>query len=117
MSYIFDADDRVVWSPASQVGKTYVGLADALSDAISVPHGLSPMASDYYEIGSSQFRTFVEALNSEYSIGHRVAQGLIRGFVLTSLVLLDRMNNGMREQLDASTVAAMTELSSAMPEL
>ena len=118
MSYIFDADDKVIWSPASHVGKLYVELADALSGLISVPHGFSPMANDYYEVESSQFHDFVEALTGEYSDGHRVAQSLIRGFILTSRVLLDRMEDGrVYKQMDARTAAAMMELSAAMPEL
>jgi hypothetical protein len=115
VSYIFESEDKVVWSPASRVGRLFVALADALSAMLSVPHGLSPMAEDYYEIERSQFRDFVEALNREYP-EHRVSRSILRGFLLTSLVMLDRMGASVQEELDANTVAGMEEMSSAMPE-
>jgi Family of unknown function (DUF6086) len=112
MSYIFEWGDETVWSPALRVGKLYVTLADALAAELSIPHGLSAMASDYYEVDRDRFAAFIAALRDWSPAGHPVGRALLGGFLTTSLVLLERM--GAALVLDAETRAAMAALAAKM---
>jgi hypothetical protein len=116
MSYIFEYGDRVVWSPALRVGETYVGLVGTLSAVLSVPDGLSPMASDFYLIDGDRFGEFVAAL-ADFHNGHPIARSLLDGLYLTSLVLLDRVAGGSVERLEPALLPAVEELSRSMPGL
>ena len=112
MSYVFEWDDETVWSPALRVGKLYVTLADALAAVLSIPHGLSAMASDYYEVDRDRFAAFIAALRAWSPGSHAVGRALLGGFLTTSLVLLERM--GAAPELDAETLAAMAALAPSM---
>ncbi|MEO3824717.1 DUF6086 family protein [Actinomadura sp. B10D3] len=87
MSYIFDIDDETVWSPALRVGKLYVNLAEALARTLEIPTGLEAVAEDMYDINTAVFSDFTRAL---MSTRHVIAQELLRGVLLTSLVMLQR---------------------------
>ena len=116
MSYIFDHEDEVVRSPALRVGRTYVGLTRAASAVLSVPDGLSPMASDYYYIDGDRFGAFVAAMVDLRS-SHTIAHSLLDGVYLTSLVMLNRMAPGSVQHLDAAAGPAVEQLARAMPVL
>jgi hypothetical protein len=90
MSYIFEADDTTVWSPALRVGSLFVSMAECLADWEGVPTGLSAMASDYYEIDVGAFGAFVQALLNDSSAGHAIFGQILHGFVATCLVMLER---------------------------
>jgi Family of unknown function (DUF6086) len=112
MSYVFEWGDETVWSPALRVGSLYVTLAEALAAMLSVPHGLSAMASDYYEVDRDRFAAFIAALRDWSPDSHVVGSALLGGFLTTSLVLLGRM--GAAPDLDADTRAAVAALASSM---
>ena len=112
MSYIFECDDKTVWSPALRVGTLYVTLADALAVVVSVPHGMAAMASDFYEVDRDKFADFVTALRAWSPVGHAVGDALLGGFLTTSLVLLERM--GVALEVDAGTRAAVAALARSM---
>ena len=96
----------------SSRAQLYVTLAEALAALVSVPHGLSAMASDYYEVDRDQFATFIAALEAWSPGDHMVAHALLDGFLMTSLVLLGRMS--ATPELDAQTTAAVAALAPAM---
>lgn len=116
MSYTFDFNDEVIWSPARRVGRLYVGIAGALSEMISVPHGMSAMAEDYYEIDSAAFRGFVESVMREFSSGHPVSGALLDGFLITSSVLLERMGKSLLIDSDVIIRERVSELSHKMAQ-
>ncbi|WP_075022676.1 DUF6086 family protein [Actinomadura madurae] len=87
MSYIFDIDDETVWSPALRVGRLYVNLAEAIARTLEIPTGLEAVAEDMYDINTAVFSDFTRTL---MSARHVVAQELLRGVLMTSLVMLQR---------------------------
>jgi hypothetical protein len=117
VSYIFEFQNDVIWSPALRVGRLFVGFADSLATTVPAPTGLSPMAADHYYVDDQQFRRFVEIVDLEYAIGHPIADGLLRGFRLTSLVLLERMGIDVTPMADDDDLHAITELSTSMARL
>ncbi|CND72966.1 Uncharacterised protein [Mycobacterium tuberculosis] len=91
MSYIFDIDDETVWSPSLRVGKLYVNLAEAIARTLEIPTGLEAVAEDMYDINASVFSDFTRALVEDFFSGRQVvAQEMLRGVLLASLVMLQR---------------------------
>jgi hypothetical protein len=90
MSYIFEAGDTTVWSPALRVGSLFVTMAECLAAWEGVPTGLSAMASDFYEIDVDVFGAFVQTLLNDSSAGHPVYDQVLDGFIATCLVMLER---------------------------
>jgi Family of unknown function (DUF6086) len=91
VSYIFDVGDETVWSPSLRTGRLYVGLTSCLADLTGLPTGLSAVADDMYEIEIEPFRTLVDAVAQDFhSTDHPVYRGQLRGWLVTSLVLLRR---------------------------
>jgi hypothetical protein len=91
MSYIFDARDETVWSPALRVGQTYVGCARQLGLLLDIETGLDEVANDMVDIAVDGFQRFTRALLDEHlRSDHPIHRALSRGILLVSLVLLDR---------------------------
>jgi uncharacterized protein DUF6086 len=117
VSYIFEFQDDVIWSPAMRVGRLLVGFANSLAATVPAPHGLSASAADHYYVDDRQFHRFVEVVDLEYGSGHPSADGLLRGFRLTSLVLLERMGIDVTPMAGPEELHAVIELSTAMARL
>jgi uncharacterized protein DUF6086 len=90
VSYVFDIGNATVWSPALRIGSLFVTMAESLAAWKGTPSGLSAMASDYYEIDSDVFSTFVQTLARDDSAAHEIFGALTHGFIATCLVMLDR---------------------------
>jgi hypothetical protein len=91
VSYIFDVGDKTVWSPSLRTGRLYVGLTRCIADITDQPTGLNAVADDMYEIEIEAFQTLVNAVYQDFrSTDHPVYRGQLRGWLLTSLVLLQR---------------------------
>jgi hypothetical protein len=91
VSYIFDVGDETVWSPSLRTGRLYVGLTRCLADITGRPTGLNAVADDMYEIEVEAFQTLIGAVYEDFrSTDHPVYRGQLRGWLLTSLVLLQR---------------------------
>ncbi|WP_149261559.1 DUF6086 family protein [Actinomadura sp. K4S16] len=91
MGYIFDVDDETVWSPSLRVGQLYVNLAEAIARTLEISTGLEAVAEDMYDIDTSVFGDFTRALVQDFfSTRHVVAQEMLRGVLLASLVMLQR---------------------------
>ncbi|MFE4305697.1 DUF6086 family protein [Streptomyces sp. NPDC056891] len=114
MSYPFQAaDKKTLWDPALGVGRAYVALAREAGELNGVPTGLT----DNERLGGSDvdlsvFQQFTQALYDRYcSTNHFILHGLLRGLVLTSVVMLERgggsitrtleNEDGLLEDLDA----------------
>jgi hypothetical protein len=97
MSYIFEAGDATVWSPALRVGSLFVTMAECLANWEGVPTGLSAMASDYYEIDVEAFGALVRALLNDSSAGHAIFGQILHGFIATCLVMLERAGAALPE--------------------
>ncbi|MFJ1763957.1 DUF6086 family protein [Amycolatopsis sp. NPDC088138] len=119
MSYIFDVDGQVVWSPALRVGHLFVTLADTLAGDAGVEPGatgLEMMASDYYYVNPPVFAEFVRTLLASSVVTNEVYAELARGFLVTSLVVLDRSGIAMTSEREAHRALfdARDALSSSM---
>lgn len=91
MSYIFDARDETVWSPALRIGQTYIGCARQIAVLLDIETGLNEVANDMIDIDLNVFRRFTRGLLDEHlRSGHPIHRALSRGTLLVSLVLLDR---------------------------
>lgn len=91
MSYIFDMGDETVWSPSLRTGRLYVGLTNCIADLQGRPSGLVANAEDMYALDPDEFRSLVDAVYANFSsTDHHVYRGQLRGWLLTSLVLLQR---------------------------
>ncbi|SCF30063.1 DUF6086 family protein [Micromonospora chokoriensis] len=91
MSYYFTVSGDDVWDPALRIGHLFVSLADGAAVVLGIPSGLAPSDDDTCEVDPQVFPRFVGALFECYSESrHPVRRDLIRGILLTSLVLLDR---------------------------
>jgi hypothetical protein len=91
VSYVFDVGDETVWNPSLRTGRLFVGLTRYLAELTSRPTGLNAVANDMYEIEVKPFRILVNAVYEDFrSTDHLVYRGQLRGWLLTSLVLLDR---------------------------
>jgi hypothetical protein len=93
VSYVFDVDGEVVWSPALRIGKLFVSMAGTLADDAGLDlaaAGFTMMASDYYYVNPPALAGFVRTLLAGPVVANRMYQELTRGFLVTCLVLLDR---------------------------
>lgn len=91
MSYYFEVSGETVWDPALRIAKWYIALAESTAELMRLPTGLAPSEQDTCEIDPKLFRGFVEGLYEVYfSTRHPVQHGLIKGLLLTSLVVLER---------------------------
>lgn len=91
MSYPYELDDEMLWDAGFQSGRLYFSLAQGAAEIIQRPTGLTH--NDRLggcDIELPTFRVFVEGLYDSYSrTNSAVLQGLWRGLLVTSLVLLD----------------------------
>ncbi|MFB7829477.1 DUF6086 family protein [Streptomyces hydrogenans] len=94
MSYPFAIapSPKPIWDPGIGVGRAYVALAEETGRALGVPTGLT--YSD--RLGGSNvdveiFQRFTQALYDRCAHTNSfVLHGLLRGLLLTSLVMLER---------------------------
>jgi hypothetical protein len=117
MSYVFEIDDTTVWSPSLRIGELYVGLAECLAGLVQCDSGLSKLANDYYIVDVGGFGAFLESLLSERSSGHAIFDALTRGFLATSLVMLDRAAKPLRgvDQLTEDLARLKESVKISMP--
>ncbi len=91
MSYEFETANRTrtVWDPALNVGKLYVSLAQGVSELLRLPTGLTPNERGGCDVDMETFQAFSQGMYDRYcSTNHLILQGLIRGLLVTSLVML-----------------------------
>ncbi|HEY3471337.1 MAG TPA: DUF6086 family protein [Amycolatopsis sp.] len=93
MSYVFDVDGEVVWSPALRIGKLFMDMAgtlaaDAGTDLAAA--GFTMNASDYYYVDPVALGGFVRTLLAGSVVTNPVYKELARGFLVACLVLLER---------------------------
>lgn len=102
LSYVFDSEDgSSVWVPSLHTGELFVAVAESMSRSVRTPTGFKMLASDWCKIYAEPFSNFVSAVISE-GWHNRSFRELIRGFVTTSIILLERMD----KEADANALAA-----------
>ncbi|MFC9384735.1 DUF6086 family protein [Streptomyces venezuelae] len=91
LSHPYELDGETLWDAGSHTGRLYFSLAQGAAEVIRLPSGLTH--NDRLggcDIELPTFRVFVEGLYDSYSrTNSAVLQGLWRGLLVTSLVLLD----------------------------
>lgn len=112
MSYIFEADDKTLWSPSLHVGAVFVEIAEGLGRATKAPTGLTAMASDYILIDTETFAAFARSLLADQAAEHPVFAQLTQGFLATCAVLLERAGQPVTSEQLAPLTASMA---SSMP--
>lgn len=91
MSYYFEVFGETVWDPSLRIGRWYLSFAAAAAELVQRPTGLTPADDDTCAVDIPVFRHFVEGLLDCYaSTRHPVQHGLMRGLLLTSIVILER---------------------------
>ncbi|MFI1160266.1 DUF6086 family protein [Streptomyces sioyaensis] len=117
MSYYFEAAGHTVWNPSLRMGRWYLAFAESVADLVHRPTGLTPSGDDTCAVDVPVFRQFVEALLECYaSTRHPVQHGLMRGVLLTSLVMLERGGVKMspESEREASVLAEVKVFASSM---
>ena len=117
MSYIFEADGKIVWSPALHIGKLYVTIAGQLAEALQTDCGLAMMASDYWLIDPEQLEKFFGTLLKAGQLNHPVMRELTQGFTLITFVLLQRTGSSATQTdlMAAELKEAAAMIARAMP--
>ncbi|MCX2922302.1 DUF6086 family protein [Streptomyces sp. NEAU-W12] len=91
MSYPYELDDETLWDAGSHSGRLFFSLTQSAAAYLERPSGL--IENDRLggcDVDLPAFRTFAEGLYDAYSrTNSAVLQGLWRGLLVTSLVLLD----------------------------
>ncbi|WUD70637.1 DUF6086 family protein [Streptomyces sp. NBC_00510] len=91
MSYPYALDDETLWDAGYHSGRLYFSLTHSAAEYLELPSGL--IENDRLggcDVDLPEFRAFVEGLYDAYSrTNSEVLQGLWRGLLVTSLVLLD----------------------------
>ncbi len=91
MSCAFRIGDHVLWNPATDVGRLFLGQAALLASFTGYDTGLGELAEDGCQIDPEAFAAFTEALvNRCQRVRQGVLQVLTSGFVATALVLVAR---------------------------
>ncbi|MFJ6934840.1 DUF6086 family protein [Streptomyces sp. NPDC101132] len=113
MSYYFESAGDTLWNPSLRIGKLYVSMAEAVGEMLGVPTGLSPRDDDSCQVERVVFTAFAGALHAHYlSARHPVQRELIKGVLLTSLVLQERLGAPLDQ--DSAENRALREAASAL---
>ncbi|MFD7321480.1 DUF6086 family protein [Streptomyces sp. NPDC059875] len=98
MSYPYALDDETLWDAGYQSGRLYFSLAQGAAEHLELSTGLT--RNDRLggcDIELPTFEVFVEGLYDSYArTNSEVLQGLWRGLLVTSLVLLDMAGSSIR---------------------
>lgn len=123
MSYPFQTSDRsrILWDPALKVGQAYLALAWEAGEL----NGLATGMTENERLGGSDvdlatFQQFTQGLYDRWcSTNNFVLHGLLRGLLLTSIVMLEKgggsiarnheWEDGLLEDLDAYVRAMWTD--------
>ncbi|WP_406271298.1 DUF6086 family protein [Streptomyces sp. NBC_00191] len=90
MSYPFELDGETLWDAGYYSGRLYASLARGAAEFVELPTGLTPSDQGGCDVELHTFRAFVEGLYGTYSSTRNpVLHGLMRGLLVTSLVLLE----------------------------
>lgn len=115
---LFKAGQGTIWSASVQAGRLYVATTKCLAAGGGHPSGLKTLAEDVFELDPRPFADLVSVVYKEYfaSTDH-VYRGLLHGWLLTSLVLLARVDVTVDAQTDQERelVRDMCEHAKAMP--
>ncbi|WP_432851483.1 DUF6086 family protein [Amycolatopsis sp. CA-161197] len=93
MSYIFFVGDEEVWSPALQIGKFFMNMAETLAANENLDleaAGSGMCANDFWSIDPPALALFVQRLLASSVVANRMYRELTRGFLGVCLVMLDR---------------------------
>jgi hypothetical protein len=91
VSQYFQADDLVLWNPASRVAELFFRTSEAIAPTVGMPSGITSAVADEYEIDLDTFTAFTDALVHRYlSSSHPILRSLLEGFTATALVMIER---------------------------
>jgi Family of unknown function (DUF6086) len=117
MSFVFEADNETVWSPALRAGKAFVGCAQALAQAADISPGFSFNAEDTVEIDVPQLEAFSNALGRLLTgpMAHSVLADLARAVRVPCLVMLERAGHTAERSPDLRTAQLIEQARATMP--
>lgn len=92
MSYVFEIEDEIVWSPALGVGTIYVAFVQSLEHVTGSQAGFEIVANDMVSIDKEMLRDFVSGLlaSIEQSRGNTIYRAELETIIGLSLVILER---------------------------
>lgn len=118
MSYIFDVAGETVWSPSLRLGRLFIDMVGAFSRLVGHESGLSAMAEDYYEIEVDSFTSFIKEVLTDPAASHPVYSAMVRGLVLTSMVIINRAGGALPEDLVSNDMKISAQsMAGSMPDL
>ncbi len=82
MSYVFDVDDRTVWSPSLRVGDLFVRIHTDICSVLNLTTGITAVASDMYEIDIDMFEETTLIVFNEYFSSQNAAFKAMLGATL-----------------------------------
>jgi Family of unknown function (DUF6086) len=104
LSYVFDREDgSLIWSPSLHTGQLFMTIAESLSRSTSTPTGFEMLAADWCKIHADAFSVFVSNVIVQ-GWHNRAFRELARGFVVTSIVLLEKLDKGTESQALAGQI-------------
>ncbi|MEV7294127.1 DUF6086 family protein [Streptomyces microflavus] len=96
MSHPFDLDGQTIWDAGSTSGQLYERLAESAATFLDMPTGLVPNVQGGCDVEPEEFHEFVVGLHDLYSrTNSAVLHGLLKGVLITSLVLLERTGRSL----------------------
>ncbi|HUB69609.1 MAG TPA: DUF6086 family protein [Acidimicrobiales bacterium] len=117
MSYLFEVEDRTVWSPALRVGQIYVEYVRSLERVYGLEAGFTQTTEDSVRIDAQVFAGFVTHLLSTAGEGrHLVLELELRAVAIPALVILDRAGLSTTMSVGASLMGEATTYARRMPE-
>lgn len=115
MSQYFQAGDRILWNPSTDVSQVFLNAAESFARLVDRPSELGPMLADECEIGLQTFAWFTGSLISEYThSNHLILRSLMKGFLATVIALVQRGGGQLsaaQSRSEDRDVAALQELS------
>lgn len=98
MSYSFEVNDAVVWSPSNTIGRLFKGQAEAVAEAFRVHSGIGDIIEDECAIDLPVFERFLaEAVKQYEHATHPVLRSLIVSVITTASVLAERAGGRLPE--------------------
>jgi hypothetical protein len=88
MGYLFEHQDKAVWSPSRVVAELFLTEVRYVEGRLAVPSGLTEYMSDTIEIDFEALSRYLQALRKWLNLENNSVRMLIRGVVVHLLALL-----------------------------
>ncbi len=88
MGFLFECEDKTVWSPSMDVGKNFLAQVRHLEEQLKTASGVGLVISDFVEIDFHGIANFLQQIGGLANLQNRSMQLLLKGVVVHLLALL-----------------------------